>query len=309
MKIAFITSGVTSVSKSVMEKFSNELSYVIECPPRSLLKGKLKEKNEFIAKSLLAAECKKKALNYRTIFNCDEIDLYSDLKKSGIDLIVVFSMSKLLKKEIIELPKLGIVNLHLSLLPNYRGPNSILWVYFNQDKISGVTVHYIDEKEDTGNIIEQAQFHVPRNLLYKDYLDLAINQTGAPLLVKIIGKILNGEKVITQNQIHLEDKCRAKNVSIDEYNILLNEKISDCDQKMHFLCGTLPLFRNLLLSKKMISKFHVIGDKIYIKKSDKPKNAESMTRNNSKIILHAENGDIIISLENKIIKKIKNVFG
>ena len=70
------------------------------------------------------------------------------------DLIVVVAF-KLLPKEIFQIPPKGTINLHASLLPNYRGAAPINWAIINGEKETGVTTFFIDEKVDTGNIILQ----------------------------------------------------------------------------------------------------------------------------------------------------------
>lgn len=85
-------------------------------------------------------------------------ELESWVKSLSPDLIVVYSMSQLLKENIYSIPRFGTINLHPSYLPEYRGPNPIFWMYYNMEKQGGVTVHYIDQGEDTGNIILQKRY-------------------------------------------------------------------------------------------------------------------------------------------------------
>ena len=69
------------------------------------------------------------------------------------DLIVVAIFSQILKKDIINIPTMGCINIHPSLLPKYRGPNPYFWVLHNKEKETGVTIHYINEGIDSGSII------------------------------------------------------------------------------------------------------------------------------------------------------------
>ena len=72
------------------------------------------------------------------------------------DLIVVSTFRQIIPKNIISIPRLGIINVHPSLLPKYRGPTPIYWVLANGEKKTGVTVHFIeDETVDSGRIITQ----------------------------------------------------------------------------------------------------------------------------------------------------------
>lgn len=71
----------------------------------------------------------------------------------GADWSFVCSYSMILPKRLLELPPLGTINLHAGLLPEYRGANVLNWVLVNGESETGITVHYMDEGIDTGDII------------------------------------------------------------------------------------------------------------------------------------------------------------
>ena len=88
------------------------------------------------------------------IFQPSKIRLdYEPLKKLDIDLIVTCAFGQILPREILELPKYGAINVHASILPKYRGSAPIQWALLNGDKTTGVTIMYMDEGMDTGDII------------------------------------------------------------------------------------------------------------------------------------------------------------
>lgn len=76
------------------------------------------------------------------------------------DLIVVNSYSMLLHPEILEIPRLGCVNLHPTLLPKYRGSNPLQWVIINNESETGVTMHYMNSEFDAGDIIAQRRVRI-----------------------------------------------------------------------------------------------------------------------------------------------------
>ena len=79
---------------------------------------------------------------------------YELIKSLKPDLIIVSSFKQIIPKNIISIPKLGIINIHPSLLPKYRGPTPTAWALINREKETGVTIHFIeDEKIDSGRII------------------------------------------------------------------------------------------------------------------------------------------------------------
>ena len=79
---------------------------------------------------------------------------FEELKKIDIDLIVTCAYGQIIPKEVLELPKYGCINVHASILPKYRGSAPIQWCLFNNDDVTGVTIMYMDEGMDTGDIIK-----------------------------------------------------------------------------------------------------------------------------------------------------------
>lgn len=82
----------------------------------------------------------------------DFIDL---IRKLSPDLILSFYYRRLLSRELLAIPRVGGINLHGSLLPKYRGRSPVNWVLVNGEKETGVTLHYMVEKADAGDIIAQ----------------------------------------------------------------------------------------------------------------------------------------------------------
>ena len=80
-------------------------------------------------------------------------EIISEIKKINPDLIVVVAYGKIIPKEIIEIPKYGIINVHSSLLPKYRGASPIHSAVINGDKETGVSIMYIEETLDSGDVI------------------------------------------------------------------------------------------------------------------------------------------------------------
>jgi methionyl-tRNA formyltransferase len=81
----------------------------------------------------------------------------SAVRARHIDLIVVAGFARILKASVLGAPRLGCINVHPSLLPAYRGPHPVYWALANCERVTGVTVHYMDLGIDTGNIILQRE--------------------------------------------------------------------------------------------------------------------------------------------------------
>ena len=87
------------------------------------------------------------------------IDLIRNLAP---DLILSFYYRKILARELLAIPRLGAINLHGSLLPKYRGRSPVNWVLVNGENETGVTLHYMVEKADAGDIIAQRRVLIDR---------------------------------------------------------------------------------------------------------------------------------------------------
>jgi len=107
------------------------------------------------------------------------------------DMIVSAYYRKILKSDVFQIPSLGTVNIHPSLLPEYRGPIPTVWAILQGKKKTGVTLHYIDKGVDTGDIIFQEEILISNDdtgySLCRKCMD-----SGVDLFKKMIDKILSG---------------------------------------------------------------------------------------------------------------------
>jgi folate-dependent phosphoribosylglycinamide formyltransferase PurN len=107
------------------------------------------------------------------------------------DLVISIYLNQLIKRDLIRLPGLGCLNLHPALLPRNRGLFPYFWAMANGDTHSGVTLHWVDEKFDTGDFLLQEVVPIEPNdtmtsLQYKSA------QVGAEMLVRGVGLIEAG---------------------------------------------------------------------------------------------------------------------
>lgn len=79
------------------------------------------------------------------------------LVQENPDLLVIATFPQILRGHILSIPRLGCINTHPSLLPRYRGPLPVYWVLKNGEPKTGVTIHFVDEGIDTGDIICQKE--------------------------------------------------------------------------------------------------------------------------------------------------------
>lgn len=114
------------------------------------------------------------------------------IKEQNPDLIVVVAYGKILPQEVIDIPKYGVINLHSSLLPKYRGAAPINMALINGDDKSGVSIMYVEEKLDAGAVILQEETEITDEDTFLTLHD-RLKTMGAKLLLKAIEKIKNGE--------------------------------------------------------------------------------------------------------------------
>ncbi len=131
-----------------------------------------------------------KVLQPQKLRNNEEILLF--LKDLGSELGVVVAYGKIIPKEIIEIPKFGIINLHFSLLPKLRGAAPLNWAIINGEKITGATVFFINERMDEGDIILQQSTEIHERERV-DQLKERIIPIGTALLLEAIRMIERGE--------------------------------------------------------------------------------------------------------------------
>ena len=118
-------------------------------------------------------------------------EFINEVKRLNPDVICVVAYGKILPKEILDIPKLGCINVHGSILPKYRGAAPIQWAVLNGDKETGVTTMYMDVGMDTGDIIEIEKCPIGEEETTGELWE-KLSKMGGKLLVKTLEKIENG---------------------------------------------------------------------------------------------------------------------
>ena len=113
------------------------------------------------------------------------------VKELHPELIVVVAYGRILPKDILNVPPLGCVNVHASLLPKYRGAAPINWAMLNGDAVSGVTIMDMAHELDAGDIIRQVFTPVSRTETAQELYD-RLAQLGGQLLVETVAAIEDG---------------------------------------------------------------------------------------------------------------------
>jgi methionyl-tRNA formyltransferase len=132
------------------------------------------------------------------VFQPKSLSLFADtdegkeLFNSGIDLVVVAAYAQILPKKILELPRLGCLNVHASLLPKYRGAGVVQAPILNGDSETGVTIIKMDASLDTGPILSQNKIQLTDTETAGQLMEI-LARKGAALLIDTIKRYVEGE--------------------------------------------------------------------------------------------------------------------
>lgn len=141
-------------------------------------------------------------IDYIKGYNINSDEFYEKILPYKCDLFVSMSFNQIFRERIINLPRLKTINCHAGKLPFYRGRNILNWALINDEKDFGITVHYIDEGIDTGDIILQRLYPISDEDNYATLLETAFKECAQILYDAI--KIIQLDKVkrIIQTDIH-----------------------------------------------------------------------------------------------------------
>jgi methionyl-tRNA formyltransferase len=170
--------------KAVLDKF--DLAAVVTQPDRPRGRGQRLSfapiKTEALARGIPVWQPRLK----------NQADILDDLRRLQPDLILVVAFGQMLSQEVLDLPKLGVLNVHASLLPGYRGAAPINWAIINGDASTGVTIMWLTREMDAGDIFLQEA----EPIAVEDTagtLGPRLAATGARLLVQALAKVQDGQ--------------------------------------------------------------------------------------------------------------------
>ncbi len=124
------------------------------------------------------------------------------LRQEGADVMVVVGYGQIIPQAIIDLPRLGIINVHASLLPKYRGAAPIQWAVAQGETVTGVTTMRIDAGLDTGDMLLKAEVEIGPEETAAE-LSPRLARAGAELLVRTLAGLEAGT-IAPQPQDHAQ---------------------------------------------------------------------------------------------------------
>lgn len=187
MKILFM--GTPDFARESLDKLYNsgyEICGVVTTPDRPAGRGM----------KMLASPVKEYAIQKSLrLFQPEKIannDVFkNEIRNLEPDLVCVVSYGVILPKSFLKIPKLGCINVHPSMLPKYRGSAPIQWAVLNGDETTGVTIMYLNEKMDAGDIITQKEIEIGEDETSGELWN-RLSKIGAEILEETVKDISNG---------------------------------------------------------------------------------------------------------------------
>lgn len=223
MRIIFLGTPEFSVpSLHAIHESGHELIAIVSQPDRVASRG-----NKIVLSPVKEYAIK----NNIPIFQFDKIsrDGVETIASLAPDLMVTASFGQILSQEIIDIPKYGIINVHASLLPHYRGASPIQTAIMNGDSETGVTIMQTEEGLDTGDIIKSRRLEINPDETAGE-LTARLSILGSELLMEVIGEIESGT-VEFMHQPHVEAKV-TRRIHKEEGNLVWEQSAKELKNKI-----------------------------------------------------------------------------
>ncbi|MDR1982634.1 MAG: hypothetical protein LBQ08_02435 [Holosporaceae bacterium] len=228
-------------------------------------------------------------IDYIKTSNVNSKDFLENVQKYGCDIFVSMSFDQIFQREIINSAALKTINCHAGKLPFYRGRNILNWVLINDEKEFGITVHYVDEGIDTGDIILQKTYPINDADDYKALLEIA-HVECAGVLYEALLLVYEGDFTkLDQKSIHpVGMYCGAR---------------EEGDEIIDWSSSTRDLFNfvRALAKPSPMAKCFLNGKEFFINKASLIDNAP-LYKGTPGQILYKENGKFIVKTKDSILK-------
>ena len=213
------------------------------------------------------------------------------------DILITCAYGQIIPKEILEYPRLGCINVHASLLPKYRGGAPIHWCLINGEEKTGVSIMYMAEKMDAGDIIAQEEYLIlPEDNV--GTLHEKLSHIGADLLIKTLPSIIAG----TNNRI-VQDESKVTfgyNIKREEEHVDFNDLGKNILNKIRGL-NPWPM-ANILVNDE---EYKILEADFSKKENTVPYKINEITKD--AIGIECQDGIIYIKVIKPFGKKIMNV--
>lgn len=194
LKVVYMAGGAdyTILPLNEILKSSHELIHVYTKHPKPSGRGKR------IMSNTLQKFLEENKLSYSMPKDLKSKEVIDNIKKMKPDLILVFSFGHILSEDVLNIPKLGCLNIHASILPKWRGPSPVQYAILNNEKETGYSIMIMNKEVDEGKVLHSESLAIKESdntlsLLYK-ITSLACNS-----IIEVINKYSEG-KISSINQ-------------------------------------------------------------------------------------------------------------
>ena len=186
-KLAFLGQG--EIAAKTLEKISKNKNFeIVFCAPRMANNNT----HKWFDRGILANKTKQKGIKLIKKFDLNSAGFVNYSKKANVHLIINIGHGQLLKKDLINSSKIGILNYHPGLIPYGRGSGALVGEIMNSANYIGRTCHLIDEKFDLGKIVKQEKFKVSKSATNTQLSNL-LKQNVDKFVLSAIIKVLNNK--------------------------------------------------------------------------------------------------------------------
>ena len=209
------------------------------------------------------------------------------------DIIIVVAYGIILPSQLLDIPKFGCINIHVSLLPRWRGAAPIEHAMLAGDVKTGISVIKISPKLDAGDILHQESLNISADM-YSDELTVALTNLGKQTMLRVLPKIF-------------ENKTLSKKQDLNK--VTYAKKFTSIDRKINFNNSTNEVYNHIRAhGPKPGSWFVYRGERIKILRAVKKKDrGQQSTILNNKFMLACSDGSILPTLIQREGKKAVDV--
>ena len=209
------------------------------------------------------------------------------------DIIIVVAYGIILPSQLLDIPKFGCINIHVSLLPRWRGAAPIEHAMLAGDVKTGISVIKISPKLDAGDILHQESLNISADM-YSDELTVALTNLGKQTMLRVLPKIF-------------ENKTLSKKQDLNK--VTYAKKFKSADRKINFNNSTNEVYNHIRAhGPKPGSWFVYRGERIKILRAVKKKDrGQQSTILNNKFMLACSDGSILPTLIQREGKKAVEV--
>ena len=198
------------------------------------------------------------------------------------DIIIVVAYGIILPSQLLDIPKFGCINIHVSLLPRWRGAAPIEHAMLAGDVKTGISIIKISPKLDAGDILHQESLNISADM-YSDELTVALTNLGKQTMLRVLPKIF-------------ENKTLSKKQDLNK--VTYAKKFKSVDRKINFNNSTNEVYNHIRAhGPKPGSWFVYRGERIKILRAVKKKDkGQQSTILNNKFMLACNDGSILPTL-------------